>query len=90
MHTRAWSRCRSCGGSAKAAEEDIDLIEDGVKGADMIFITVGEGGGTSTGAASRGAKISKESGALTIGVVTRPLILKEAQRLNKHNRYRRI
>lgn len=56
----------------KAAEEDIDLIEDGVKGADMIFITVGEGGGTGTGAAPVVAKISKESGALTIGVVTRP------------------
>ena len=56
----------------KAAEEDIEYIQDAVKGADMIFITVGEGGGTGTGAAPVVAKISKESGALTVGVVTRP------------------
>lgn len=56
----------------KAAEEDTEAIEDAVKGADMIFITVGEGGGTGTGAAPVVAKIAKESGALTVGVVTRP------------------
>ncbi len=56
----------------KAAEEDVDFIADAIKGADMIFITVGEGGGTGTGAAPVVAKISKESGALTVGVVTRP------------------
>lgn len=56
----------------KAAEEDIEFIEDALKGADMIFITAGEGGGTGTGAAPVVARTAKQSGALTVGVVTRP------------------
>ncbi len=56
----------------KAAEEDVKYIQDALQGADMIFITVGEGGGTGTGAAPIVAKVAKESGALTVGVVTRP------------------
>ncbi|GAA2960270.1 cell division protein FtsZ [Lactobacillus kefiranofaciens] len=56
----------------KAAEESEQTIEDALKGADMIFITAGMGGGTGTGAAPIVAKIARETGALTVGVVTRP------------------
>lgn len=56
----------------KAAEESEQTIEDALKGADMIFITAGMGGGTGTGAAAVVAKIARETGALTVGVVTRP------------------
>jgi len=56
----------------QAAEAHRDEIEEVIKGADMIFITAGKGGGTGTGAAPVIAEISKGMGALTIGVVTRP------------------
>lgn len=56
----------------KAAEESEQTIEEALKGADMIFITAGMGGGTGTGAAPVVAKIARETGALTVGVVTRP------------------
>jgi cell division protein FtsZ len=56
----------------KAAEESSDELYSIIKGADMVFITGGMGGGTGTGAAPVIARISKELGALTIGVVTRP------------------
>ncbi|MBL1227867.1 cell division protein FtsZ [Enterococcus sp. BWB1-3] len=56
----------------KAAEESEQTISDALQGADMIFITAGMGGGTGTGAAPVVAKIAKELGALTVGVVTRP------------------
>lgn len=56
----------------KAAEESEETIEDALKGADMIFITAGMGGGTGTGAAPVIAEIAREAGALTVGVVTRP------------------
>jgi len=55
-----------------AAESHSDEIEEMVRGADMVFITAGEGGGTGTGAAPIVAEIAREAGALTIGVVTRP------------------
>ena len=56
----------------KAAEESLDLIEDALKGSDMVFITAGMGGGTGTGAASIIAKCAKDMGILTVGVVTKP------------------
>jgi cell division protein FtsZ len=56
----------------KAAEESRDLIRDAVSGADMIFITAGMGGGTGTGSASVVAEMAKQTGALTIAVVTKP------------------
>lgn len=56
----------------KAAEESADEILSTIKGSDMVFITAGMGGGTGTGAAPVIARIAKEQGALTIGVVTRP------------------
>jgi len=57
---------------AKAAEESSEELYDALRGADMIFITCGMGGGTGTGAAPIIAQIAKEIGALTVGVVTRP------------------
>ncbi|MGI6097364.1 MAG: cell division protein FtsZ [Dethiobacteria bacterium] len=57
---------------AKAAEESVDLIEEYIKGADMVFITAGMGGGTGTGAVPVIANISKKLGILTVAVVTRP------------------
>lgn len=57
---------------AAAAEEHREEIEEALKGADMVFITAGEGGGTGTGGAPVVAQIAKSLGALTIGVVTRP------------------
>jgi cell division protein FtsZ len=56
----------------RAADEHRDEIEEILKGADMVFITAGEGGGTGTGGAPVIAEIARELGALTIGVVTRP------------------
>src|SRR6266851_1081256 len=56
----------------QAAEEHRDEIEEVLKGADMVFITAGKGGGTGTGGAPVIAEIAKALGALTIGVVTRP------------------
>jgi len=56
----------------KAAEDHREEIEEGLKGADMVFVTAGEGGGTGTGGAPVVASIARKLGALTIGVVTRP------------------
>jgi len=56
----------------EAAEAHKDEIEEMVKGADMVFITAGEGGGTGTGVAPVISEVAREAGALTIGVVTRP------------------
>jgi cell division protein FtsZ len=56
----------------EAALDHADDIEEILRGADMVFVTAGEGGGTGTGAAPIVAKIAKDIGALTIGVVTRP------------------
>ena len=56
----------------KAAEESADMIQDIIKDADMVFVTCGMGGGTGTGAAPVIAKMAKEKGILTVGVVTKP------------------
>ncbi|MDN6626135.1 MAG: cell division protein FtsZ [Pisciglobus halotolerans] len=56
----------------KAAEESEEQIAEALSGADMIFVTAGMGGGTGTGAAPIVARIAKEQGALTVGVITRP------------------
>ncbi|KUF08039.1 cell division protein FtsZ [Leucobacter sp. G161] len=56
----------------RAAEDHAEEIEEALAGADMVFVTAGEGGGTGTGAAPVVARIAKSIGALTIGVVTRP------------------
>ena len=56
----------------QAAEDHIDEISESLEGADMVFVTAGEGGGTGTGAAPVVAKVARSGGALTVGVVTRP------------------
>src|SRR5699024_9782436 len=56
----------------KAAESHVEDIEDVLRDADMVFVTAGEGGGTGTGAAPVVARIARQQGALTVGVVTRP------------------
>jgi cell division protein FtsZ len=55
-----------------AADESRDELKEALKGADMVFVTAGEGGGTGTGAAPVVARLAQEIGALTVGVVTRP------------------
>jgi cell division protein FtsZ len=67
----------------QAAEEHRDEIEEVLKGADMVFITAGKGGGTGTGGAPIVAEIAKSLGALTIGVVTRPFSFEGRQRAVK-------
>lgn len=56
----------------RAAEDHVDEIAEVLRGADMVFVSAGEGGGTGTGAAPVVARIAKQSGALTVGVVSRP------------------
>ncbi len=64
----------------QAAEETREEVQDVIKGSDMVFITCGMGGGTGTGAAPVVAKIARELGALTVGVVTRPFAFEGQQR----------
>ncbi|WP_300120771.1 cell division protein FtsZ [uncultured Enterococcus sp.] len=64
----------------KAAEESEEAIREALEGADMVFITAGMGGGTGTGAAPIVARIAKEIGALTVGVVTRPFTFEGPKR----------
>ncbi len=63
-----------------AAQESRDELKEALKGADMIFITAGEGGGTGTGAAPIVAELGRELGALTVGVVTRPFAFEGRKR----------
>jgi len=84
------TRGLGAGGSAeigkKAAEEDLDPIKEALQGADMVFITLGMGGGTGTGAAPVVAEVAREMGALTIGVATKPFSFEGRKRsLNGEN-----
>ncbi len=65
----------------RAAEETREEINNSIKGSDMIFVTCGMGGGTGTGAAPVIAKIARESGALTVGVVTKPFLFEGQERM---------
>lgn len=65
----------------KAAEESIEDIQNVMKGADMVFVACGQGGGTGTGAAPVVAKTAKEQGSLTIGVVTKPFFFEGNRRM---------
>ncbi len=67
----------------KAAEDHRDEIEEVLKGADMVFVTAGEGGGTGTGGAPVIASIARKLGALTIGVVTRPFSFEGKKRASQ-------
>lgn len=64
----------------QAALDHIDEIEEVLRGADMVFITAGEGGGTGTGGAPIVAKVAKDLGALTVGVVTKPFTFEGKRR----------
>ena len=66
----------------KAAEESAEDISAVVKGADMVFVTCGMGGGTGTGAAPVVARIAKEQGILTVGVVTKPFTFEAKKRMS--------
>ncbi len=66
----------------KAAEESAEEVSAALKGADMVFVTCGMGGGTGTGATPVVAKIAKEQGALTVGVVTKPFRFESKTRMN--------
>lgn len=67
----------------KAAEESKEQLEDALRGADMVFVTAGMGGGTGTGAAPVIAQIARDLGALTVGVVTRPFTFEGKKRSNQ-------
>jgi cell division protein FtsZ len=67
----------------KAAEDHAEEIEEVLRGADMVFVTAGEGGGTGTGGAPVVARIARGIGALTIGVVTRPFTFEGRRRANQ-------
>jgi len=67
----------------KAADDHAEEIEEVIKGADMVFVTAGEGGGTGTGGAPVVARIARSLGALTIGVVTRPFAFEGRRRANQ-------
>lgn len=67
----------------KAAEESVDEITEKLKGADMVFVTAGMGGGTGTGAAPIVAECAKKAGALTVGVVTKPFSFEGKRRMNQ-------
>ncbi len=66
----------------KAAEESAEEVSAALKGADMVFVTCGMGGGTGTGATPVVARIAKEQGALTVGVVTKPFRFESKTRMN--------
>ena len=70
----------------RSAEENRDEIETHLKGADMIFITAGMGGGTGTGAAPVVAKIAKEMDILTVAVVTKPFLFEREQKMAQAER----
>jgi cell division protein FtsZ len=67
----------------QAAEDSEQMIEEALQGADMVFITAGEGGGTGTGGAPVVARIAKGLGALTVGVVTKPFAFENARRMQQ-------
>ena len=84
------TRGKGCGGNSsvgqKAAEESREEISAAIKGADMVFITCGEGGGTGTGAAPVLAQIAKEMGILTVAVVTKPFLFERKARMDQAER----
>ena len=67
----------------KAAEEVIDEIEQYLQDANMVFLTAGMGGGTGTGASPIIAKVAKEKGILTVGVVTKPFDMEGNRKINR-------
>jgi cell division protein FtsZ len=70
----------------EAAIESRDALKESLKGADMVFVTAGEGGGTGTGAAPVVAELARELGALTVGIVTRPFSFEGRRRTEQADR----
>jgi cell division protein FtsZ len=68
-----------------AAQESRDELKEALKGADMVFVTAGEGGGTGTGAAPVVAELARELNALTVGVVTKPFVFEGGKRTQQAN-----
>ena len=68
---------------AKAAEESIEGIQNAIAGADMVFVTAGMGGGTGTGAAPVVARVAREMGILTVGIVTKPFLFEGKRRMTQ-------
>ncbi len=66
-----------------AAEESIELIRESIQGADMVFLTAGMGGGTGTGTSPIVASLARESGALTVGIVTKPFFFEAGKRVQQ-------
>ncbi|MBI4720410.1 MAG: cell division protein FtsZ [Chitinivibrionia bacterium] len=69
-----------------AAEESLDAIRESMQGADMVFLTAGMGGGTGTGASPVIASIARASGALTVGIVTKPFFFEGSRRMDQADR----
>ena len=67
----------------RAAQENEEIIQGYLAGSDMIFITAGMGGGTGTGGAPVVARLAREAGALTVGVVTKPFIFEGKKRMRQ-------
>ena len=93
-HRRRASRAASAPGptptsAAQAAMEDYDRIKALLKGSDMVFIAAGAGGGTGTGAAPVVARIARELGALTVGIVTKPFGFEGSRRRERRRRRHR-
>jgi cell division protein FtsZ len=70
----------------RAAEEAVDQLKSALRGSDMVFVTAGEGGGTGTGAAPVVARIAREIGALTVGIVTTPFRFEGTRRRSSAER----
>lgn len=87
INSQRYSRGLGAGGTpsvgTKAAEESREQITEMVKGADLVFVTAGMGGGTGSGAAPVVAECAKEAGALTIGVVTKPFGFEGKRRMQQ-------
>ena len=82
-------RCRPRRSAALAAEDSYDRIKTVLRGSDMVFVTAGEGGGTGSGAAPVVARIAREVGALTVGIVTSPFGFEGTRRADPGPRGRR-
>ena len=83
--TRALGAGADPGVGRKAADESREMLSDAIRGADMVFITAGMGGGTGTGAAPVVAEIAKDAGLLTVGVVTKPFKFEGKRRMDQAN-----
>ena len=66
----------------EAAEQDCEIIEEQLKGSDLVFITAGMGGGTGTGGAPKAAEIARKMGALTVAIVTKPFLFEGRRRMS--------